>query len=58
VKAPPVEHIAHVLEELRHYIAGKEDRAELEEIDALLSVALAEVRRKLAQKKDDRPGPA
>jgi len=27
-----------VLEELRRYIAGKEDRAELEEIDTLLSI--------------------
>ena len=42
-------HIAQVLEELRRYIAGKEDRAELEEIDTLLSIALEEVRRKLAQ---------
>ena len=43
-----MKHIAQVLEELRRYIAGKEDRAELEEIDTLLSVALEEVRRKLA----------
>jgi len=41
-------HIAQVLEELRRYIAGKEDRAELQEIDTLLNVALEEVRRKLA----------
>jgi hypothetical protein len=47
-----MKHIAQVLEELQHYIAGKEDRAELEEIDTLLSLALEEVRRKLAQKKD------
>lgn len=47
-------HIAQVLEELRRYIAGKDDRAELEEIDALLSVALEEVRRKLAQKPPQR----
>jgi hypothetical protein len=45
-------HIAQVLEELRRYIAGKEDRAELEEIDSLLSVALEEVRRKLARHPD------
>jgi hypothetical protein len=32
----------------RRYIAGKDDRAELQEIDTLLSVALEEVRRKLA----------
>jgi hypothetical protein len=47
-------HIAQVLEELRRYIAGKEDRAELEEIDTLLSVALDEVRRKLAQHDDQK----
>jgi hypothetical protein len=47
-----MKHIAQVLEDLRRYIAGKEDHAELEEIDTLLSVALEEVRRKLAQKKD------
>lgn len=46
-----VRHIEHVLRELRHYIAAKEDHAELEEIDTLLSVAQEEVRRKLAQKK-------
>jgi len=44
-----MKHIAQVLEELRRYIAGKDDRAELEEIDTLLSIALEEVRRKLAR---------
>lgn len=47
-----MKHIAQVLEELRRYIAGKEDHAELEEIDTLLSIALDEVRRKLARKTD------
>lgn len=47
-----MKHIAQVLNELRRYIAGKEDRADLEEIDTLLSVALEEVRRKLAQSHD------
>jgi hypothetical protein len=46
-----MKHIAQVLEELRRYIAGKEDRADLEEIDSLLSVALSEVRRKLARQR-------
>jgi len=50
-----MKHIAQVLEDLRRYIAGKEDRAELEEIDTLLSIALEEVRRKLARKKDAGP---
>jgi hypothetical protein len=44
-----MKHIAQVLEELRRYIGGKDDRAELEEIDTLLSIALEEVRRKLAR---------
>jgi hypothetical protein len=44
-----MQHIAQVLKELRVYIAAKEDRAELEEIDTLLSMALEEVRRKLAK---------
>jgi hypothetical protein len=47
-----MKHIAQVLNELRRYIAGKEDRADLEEIDTLLSVALEEVRRKLARSHD------
>jgi hypothetical protein len=42
-------HIEQVLRELRHYIAEKEDHSELEEIDTLLSIALEEVRRKLAR---------
>jgi hypothetical protein len=33
---------------MRHYIARSEARAELEEADSFLSVALEEVRRKLA----------
>jgi hypothetical protein len=41
-------HVRHSIEELRRYIAHSEARSELEEVDALLSVALEEVRRKLA----------
>jgi hypothetical protein len=53
-----MKHIAQVLEELRRYIAGKEDWAELEEIDNLLSVASEEVRRKLArQSRERKPDP-
>ena len=43
-------HVQEVIRELRRYIAAKPDRADLEEIDTLLAVALEEVRRKLAQK--------
>ncbi|WP_315919749.1 hypothetical protein [Mesorhizobium sp. SP-1A] len=38
------------LEQLRRYIAGCEDRDELQEVDALLGVALEEVRQKIQQK--------
>lgn len=41
-------HVRKTIEELRRYIAQSEARADLEEVDALLSVALEEVRRKLA----------
>lgn len=41
-------HIRPTIEELRRYIAKSEARADLEEVDALLAVALEEVRRKLA----------
>ncbi|MBX9465583.1 MAG: hypothetical protein KL840_21880 [Aquamicrobium sp.] len=38
-----------MIEELRRYIGDQDNlRTELEEVDALLSVALEEVRRKLA----------
>ena len=43
-----MQHIRKSIEELRRYIAASEARAELEEVDALLAVALAELRRKLA----------
>lgn len=43
-------HIQKTIENLRRYIAESEVRADLEEVDALLSVALEEVRRKLAMK--------
>lgn len=44
----PMQHIRRKIEELRRYIAKNEARADLEEVDALLGVALEEVRRKLA----------
>lgn len=44
-----MENVCRMIEELRRYIGDHEDlRTELEEVDALLSVALEEVRRKLA----------
>ena len=43
-----MKHVGQTIEELRRYIARSEARADLEEVDALLSVALEEVRRKLA----------
>lgn len=43
-----MKHIRKTIEDLRRYIAASEMRAELEEIDALLAVALEELRRKLA----------
>jgi hypothetical protein len=49
-------HIARVLEELRRYIATRSDRADLEEIDTLLGVALAQIRRKLAQRPESKAG--
>lgn len=51
-----MQHIRQSIEELRRYIASSEVRADLEEVDALLAVALEEVRRKLAAaaRKDQR----
>ena len=46
-------HVAKAISELRRYIAGSEVRAELEETDSLLAVALEDLRRKIAQKYDD-----
>jgi hypothetical protein len=40
-------HVRKTIEELRRYIAQSEARAELEEVDVLLSVAIEELRRKL-----------
>lgn len=45
-----MKHIDEAIRELRLYIAVSEDKNDLEEIDALLAVALVEVRRKLASK--------
>lgn len=45
-----MQHVRHSIEDLRRYIAQSGARAELEEVDSLLSVALEEVRRKLAVK--------
>lgn len=50
-----LKHVRQTIEELRRYIAQSEARAELEEVDALFSVALEEVRRKLAAKDQDPP---
>lgn len=47
-----MKHVRATIEELRRYIAQSEMRSELEEVDALLSVALEEVRRKLAAKEN------
>ena len=51
-----MQHIRRSIEDLRRYIASSTARAELEEVDALLAVALEEVRRKLATeaRKDQR----
>lgn len=43
-----MKHVGQTIEDLRRYIARSEARADLEEVDVLLSVALEEVRRKLA----------
>lgn len=43
-------HIQETIIELRRYIARSEAKTELEEVDALLAVALEEVRRKLGEK--------
>lgn len=45
-----MEHVRSTLEEFRRYISSCEARPELEEVDVLLSMALEEVRRKLASK--------
>ena len=62
-----MKHVAQVIEELRRYIAASAERADLEEVDTLLSVALADLKRKLARKRttspnerlgSDKPGPS
>lgn len=50
-----MQHVRKSIEDLRRYIAASKVRAELEEVDALLAVALEEVRRKLAASKPARP---
>lgn len=42
-------HVRATIEELRRYISTCEARGELEEVDALLAIALEEVRRRLAR---------
>ena len=44
-----MQHVRDTLEQLRRYIATCNAHDELEEVDTLLSVALEEVRRKIAQ---------
>jgi hypothetical protein len=46
-----LQHVRRTIEELRRYISTCDARAELEEVDTLLAVALEEVRRKLEQKR-------
>jgi len=43
-----MQHTRKVLEDLRRYIAQCDDRAELEEVDTLLDLALSDLRKKLA----------
>lgn len=48
-----MKHVVQVIGELRRYIAGNEARAELEETDSLLAVALEDLKRKIVRKSDD-----
>lgn len=48
-----MQHIRETIVDLRRYIAKSEVRKDLEEVDALLAVALEEVRRKLAKPPKD-----
>ena len=50
-----MQHIRTVIEDLRRYIAASDRRDELEEVDALLAVALEELRRKLGANSGSRP---
>lgn len=45
-----MQHVRQTIEELRRYIATCEAHDDLFEVDTLLSVALEEVRRKLAKR--------
>jgi ElaB/YqjD/DUF883 family membrane-anchored ribosome-binding protein len=45
-----MQHVRKTIEQLLDYIATSADHAELEEVEALLAVALQDVRRKLAKK--------
>jgi hypothetical protein len=44
-----VKHVEQELTELRRYIAASEARADMEEVDTLLAVALEELRRQIAR---------
>lgn len=48
-----MQHIRQQITELRRYIAASDKRSELEEVDALLAIALEDVKRKLAQEADE-----
>lgn len=45
-----MQHVRKTIEELLRYIKASADRDELEEVEALLAVALQEMRRNLAKK--------
>lgn len=45
-----MQHVRKTIEQLLDYIEKSADHAELEEVEALLAVALQDVRRKLAKK--------
>jgi hypothetical protein len=44
-----VKHVEQELTKLRRYIAASEARADMEEVDTLLAVALEELRRQIAR---------
>jgi hypothetical protein len=46
-----MQHVRQAIVELRRYIATCDARSDLHEVDTLLSVALEEVRRKIAEPK-------
>lgn len=47
-----MQHVRRTIEDLRRYIAVCDAHDELEEVDALLAVALEEVRRKLQRREE------